>query len=53
MEELYRISTNYFCAGLVVKNGIVIKTAPILKWTLKQIFDTICFKGNYSIEKIK
>jgi len=32
---LYRIEMTYMCAGVVTNDaGIVITTAPILKWTL-------------------
>jgi hypothetical protein len=30
MDGLYRIECKYLCAGVVVKNGIVIIAAPIL-----------------------
>jgi hypothetical protein len=34
MSELWKIDVGYFCAGLLSEDGIVIKAAPILKWTL-------------------
>ena len=52
METLYRISTSYFCAGLIVQNNKVIKAAPILGWTVGLVFNNIKFKSNYYIEKI-
>lgn len=52
MEQLYRIYTNYFCAGLIVQNNIVTKAAPILKWTIGKKFSNIRFKHDYIIEKI-
>lgn len=31
---LYRITTGYFCAGIIVENNIVKEAAPILNWTI-------------------
>lgn len=33
MGDLYRLSTHYFVAGAIVKDGIIIEVAPILKWS--------------------
>lgn len=52
MESLYQITTNYFCAGLIVKDNIVIKSAPILNWTISKTFSRIKFKSNYKIKKL-
>lgn len=52
MEEIYQITTDYFCAAVIVEDGVVIRAAPILKWTLNKQFATIKFKSNYQIEKI-
>lgn len=30
-ELLYRVTSKYFVAGAVVKDGVVVKAAPILK----------------------
>jgi hypothetical protein len=30
-DGLYRVVTNYLCAGFVVKNGEVVEYAPILR----------------------
>ena len=39
-DGLYRVTTKYLCAGFVVKDGIVIFGAPILKKNFKY-FQTI------------
>ena len=31
-EEMYEITSPYYCAGLIVKNNTVIESAPIIKW---------------------
>ena len=30
-DGLYRVTTNYLCAGFVIKDGKVVACAPILK----------------------
>jgi len=35
-EILLRITSSYFCAGIILKNNMVIKTAPILKYMLNK-----------------
>lgn len=32
MNELYQVTTTRFVAGIIVHNGKVIETAPILRW---------------------
>ena len=32
MEELYQITLSYACAGITIKNEVVVKTAPIFGW---------------------
>lgn len=32
-EVLYQINSPYYTAGVIVSNGIIIDSAPILKWT--------------------
>lgn len=33
MEKLYRVEMTYMCAGVITnEKGIIIETAPILKW---------------------
>ena len=34
MERLVQISSSYFVAGVVFKNNIAIKAAPIIKWMI-------------------
>lgn len=34
-DGLYQVTTKYLCAGFVVKQGIVVICAPILKKKLK------------------
>lgn len=33
-EKLFSVSTDYFTAGILVKNKRIIKAAPILKWSI-------------------
>lgn len=33
-ELLYRVSCAFFVAGFVVRDGVVIDAAPILRWTI-------------------
>lgn len=40
---LYQVTTNYFCAGFVVKDNKIIQCAPILRnkinyWVTKAVF---------------
>ena len=46
MEQLYRLVTNWFVAGLITnEKGIVIRSAPILKWTIgKHINEVLKWK---------
>jgi hypothetical protein len=34
MKKLYRATSKWYCAGLEVDNGIVVRTAPVLRWAL-------------------
>jgi hypothetical protein len=34
MEKVIQVDTGYFCAGIVVENGICIDAAPILRWAI-------------------
>jgi len=34
MSELWQIDVGYFCAGLESQDGIVVRAAPILRWTI-------------------
>ena len=33
-ESLWRITAPHFCAGLVVRDGKVVRAAPILAWAV-------------------
>jgi len=48
-EKLFSISTDYFVAGILVKNKVIVKTAPILNWakgkTLSQLEDWLKTKN--------
>ena len=55
MEQLYQITSSYFCAGIITKNKIIIKAAPIIKWTVgKSISEIIihCTKKDWKISCI-
>lgn len=30
-DGLYQVTTNYFCAGFIIRGGVLINCAPILK----------------------
>lgn len=30
-DGLYRVTTNFLCAGFIVKDGVIVRCAPILK----------------------
>lgn len=54
-ENIYQIYANYFTAGIIVKNNYVVKSAPILKWTVGKRIAYIkdyCFKKKWKIIKI-
>ena len=36
MELICQVTCQYFCAGVVIKDGVIIATAPILKWSKGQ-----------------
>ena len=52
----YQITSNYFCAGIIVKNDYVIKTAPIINYfngeNIIRVMIT-CRNHNWTIERIK
>ena len=55
IEELYQITSSYYCAGIIIRNNIICKAAPILGWTLgKDIewFKTYCASKSFIINKI-
>jgi hypothetical protein len=51
--RLYRIVSDYFVCGIVVREGVVIKTAPIMHyargWSEAQLL-TYCLKREWSVE---
>ncbi len=44
-----RVSSNFLCAGIIVRKGIVVKTAPIFYrvrgWKVKKLFDFLIDRG--------
>ena len=38
---LVHIDSNYFCCGIILKNNVVVKTAPIVEymrgWSLREV----------------
>ena len=56
MEILYQITLSYACASIIVKNNIVIKTAPIFNWMIGKNLMEIRYwvdKKMGSITKVK
>ena len=47
-SKLIRISSTYFVAGLILDNGIVIKSAPIIKYMIGWSEDKV---NSYIIKK--
>lgn len=41
MTQLIRITTSYFCCGIVVKDNFCIEAAPIMRWAVGKDWDTI------------
>jgi hypothetical protein len=33
-SDLYQVDVGYFCAGVVVRMGVVVEAAPILRWAV-------------------
>jgi hypothetical protein len=40
-EELYRITLDYACGAIIIKNDKVIRTAPIFNWMKWKTLDEI------------
>ena len=56
MKILYRVTSPYFCAGIVVQLGKIVVTAPILSWTNGKLFVSFlayCRHKNWDVEKIE
>jgi hypothetical protein len=54
-EVLVRITSDYFCAGIVFKDDYVCETAPILKWSKNRSFfwmKKYCEKKKWKFEKL-
>jgi len=55
-KELYQIILSYACAGIIVENDIVIKTAPIFSWMIgKSLIEVQAwvYKKNGVINKVQ
>lgn len=39
--ELYQVDTGYYCAGIVVRDGVVVEAAPVLRWALGKSLDVV------------
>lgn len=35
VDGVYRVTTNYLCAGFIVKNNLIVECAPILRKKIK------------------
>jgi len=55
-EKLMRITSSYFCAGVILNSKeIIIETAPILKWSKGRDlwwFEKYCKKKKWGMEII-
>ena len=47
-DQLYQVTSPYFCAGLVTKGGQIVMAAPILRWAIGR---TIGYMQNYCQRK--
>lgn len=55
METLIRITSSYFCCGVIAKNGKITETAPIVKYMIgwdAQKFVNYCKSKNFNYEKL-
>ncbi len=56
-SKLIRITSNYFCAGIIIENGKVIKTAPILYKRLFSLTEEkckeVCRQNRWNYEELK
>ena len=55
MEILYRIVLPYACGGLIVRDNIIIDSAPIFKWMINKRLSEIkkwIIKKNGILEKL-
>jgi hypothetical protein len=52
---LVRVLSSYFVAGIIVTDGIIIESAPILHWTVSKSiawFNTYCQRKNWKTEEL-
>jgi hypothetical protein len=52
---LYQITSGYYCAGFIIKNGKVINAAPIIRWMMGRHIDYVtqyCTYKKFKLEKI-
>lgn len=53
MTKLIRITSNYFCAGAIIKNNKITRIAPIIKymkgWNYSKIFE-YCQSKHWTLE---
>jgi hypothetical protein len=53
---LYRVTSNYFCAGLIMRNGKVVRAAPIIKymkgWNIVRIRQYAA-RRNWTVERVE
>ena len=38
---MYEITAPHYCAGLIVKDGVVVEAAPILRWAIGKAFTNV------------
>lgn len=53
---LVRITAPHYCAGLVVQDGVVVESAPILNWTMGKPFREVLIymrRKGYKVEAKK
>lgn len=53
--ELYQITSRYFCAGIEVAGGRVVKAAPIVKYMIGRSMEWVrayCFKKGFTIIRV-
>jgi hypothetical protein len=41
MRQLYQITLTDICAGIIVEDGIIVQTAPVLAWMRLKRMETI------------
>lgn len=54
--QMIRIDAPHFCAGAIVQNGKIVKSAPIIKWMINKTVAQImsyCKQKNWSCEYLR